>query len=76
MPCSFGMLRQKIRIILNKYNDIKMIDTLDEKIFHLDKIGIDSLIIHPFDKDFSLLTADQFIKDLILLVLITEYNHI
>ena len=54
------------RIILNKYNDIKMIDTLDEKIFHLDKIGIDSLIIHPFDKDFSLLTADQFIKDFLV----------
>ncbi|MDA9818289.1 riboflavin biosynthesis protein RibF, partial [Flavobacteriaceae bacterium] len=54
------------RIILNKYNNIKMIDTLDEKIFHLDKIGIDSLIIHPFDKDFSLLTADQFIKDFLV----------
>ena len=54
------------RIILNKYNDIKMIDTLDEKILHLDKIGIDSLIIHPFDKDFSLLTANQFIKDILV----------
>ena len=54
------------RIILNKYNDIKMIDTLDEKILHLDKIGIDSLIIHPFDKDFSLLTANQFIKEFLV----------
>ena len=51
------------RIILNKYNDIKMIDTLDEKIDHLEKIGIDHLVIHPFDKKFSLLSADQFIKD-------------
>ena len=51
------------RIILNKYNDIKMIDTLDEKIDHLEKIGIDHLIIHPFDKKFSLLSADQFIKE-------------
>ncbi len=51
------------RIILNKYNDIKMIDTLDEKILHINKIGIDSLIIHPFDKNFSLLSANQFIKD-------------
>ena len=54
------------RIFLNKYNDIKMIDTLDEKILHLDKIGIDSLIIHPFDKDFSLLTANQFIKEFLV----------
>ena len=51
------------RIILNKYNDVKMIDTLDEKIDHLKKIGIDHLIIHPFDKKFSLLSADQFIKE-------------
>ena len=51
------------RIILNKYNDVKMIDTLDEKIIHLNEIGIDSLIIHPFDKNFSLLSANQFIKD-------------
>ena len=51
------------RIILNKYNDIKMIDTLDEKINHLEKIGVDHLIIHPFDKKFSLLSADQFIKE-------------
>ena len=54
------------RVILNKYNDIKMIDTLDEKIDHLEKIGIDHLIIHPFDKKFSLLSADQFIKEYLL----------
>jgi len=54
------------RIILNKYNDIKMIDSLDEKINHLEKIGIDHLIIHPFDKKFSLLSADQFIKEYLL----------
>ena len=53
-------------IILNKYNDIKMIDTLDEKIEHLEKIGIDNLIIHPFDKKFSLLSADQFIKEYLI----------
>ena len=51
------------RIILNKYNEVKMIDTLDEKIIHLNEIGIDTLIIHPFDKKFSLLSANQFIKD-------------
>ena len=68
------------RIILNKYNDIKMIDTLDEKIEHLEKIGIDNLIIHPFDKKFSLLSADQFIKEYLLKKLqlkhiIIGYDH-
>ena len=54
------------RIILNKYNEVKMIDTLDEKINHLNEIGIDSLVIHPFDKNFSLLSANQFIKDFLV----------
>jgi riboflavin kinase/FMN adenylyltransferase len=43
-----------------------MIDTLDEKIIHLNEIGIDSLVIHPFDKNFSLLSANQFIKDFLV----------
>ena len=68
------------RIILNKYNDIKMIDTLDEKIDHLKKIGIDHLIIHPFDKKFSLLSAEQFIKEYLveklkLKHIIIGYDH-
>ena len=54
------------RIILNKYNEVKMIDTLDEKIIHLNETGIDTLIIHPFDKKFSLLSANQFIKDFLV----------
>ena len=54
------------RIILNKYNEVKMIDTLDEKIIHLNEIGIDSLIIHPFDRNFSLLSANQYIKDFLV----------
>jgi len=68
------------RIILNKYNHIKMIDTLDEKINHLERIGIDHLVIHPFDKKFSLLSADQFIKEYLveklkLKHIIIGYDH-
>ena len=68
------------RIILNKYNDVKMIDTLDEKIDHLEKIGIDHLVIHPFDKKFSLLSANQFIEDYLveklkLKHIIIGYDH-
>jgi len=68
------------RVILNKYNDIKMIDTLDEKIHQLEKIGIDHLVIHPFDKKFSLLSADQFIKEYLveklkLKHIIIGYDH-
>ena len=62
------------RIILNKYNEVKMIDTLDEKIKAFEKLGIENLIIHPFDKSFSLLSADQFIKDYLIEKL--KINHI
>ena len=62
------------RIILNKYNEVKMIDTLDEKIKAFEKLGIENLIIHPFDKNFSLLSADQFIKDYLIEKL--KINHI
>lgn len=68
------------RTILNKYNVVKMIDTLDEKIEAFEKLGIENLIIHPFDKNFSLLSADQFIKDYLIEKLkinyiIIGYNH-
>ena len=62
------------RIILNKYNEVKMIDTLDEKIKAFEKLGIENLIIHPFNKSFSLLSADQFIKDYLIEKL--KINHI
>ena len=57
-----------------------MIDTLDEKIEHLEKIGIEHLIIHPFDKKFSLLSAEQFIKEYLveklkLKHIIIGYDH-
>ena len=57
-----------------------MIDTLDEKINHLERIGIDHLVIHPFDKKFSLLSADQFIKEYLveklkLKHIIIGYDH-
>ena len=34
------------RMILNKSHEIKMIDTIDEKINLLEKTGLDNLIIH------------------------------
>ena len=41
------------RKVINKDNDVKLIDTLDEKVSIRKEIGVDSLIIHPFDKNFS-----------------------
>jgi len=68
------------REVINKYNNVKLIDTLDEKVAILEEMGVDSLIIHPFDKNFSLLTAYQFIKDYLVDMLkishvIIGYDH-
>lgn len=46
--------------------DLKLLTTQDEKIFLLEKYGIQHLIIHPFTKDFSRLTSLQFIREILV----------
>jgi riboflavin kinase / FMN adenylyltransferase len=54
------------RIVLQEDSDIKMLNTIDEKIALLDQIGIQNLVIHPFDERFSRLTADEFVKNILV----------
>jgi riboflavin kinase/FMN adenylyltransferase len=54
------------RMVLQEDNDLKLINTLKEKIDLLEKAGIDHLIIHPFTKEFSRLTSLEFVRDLIV----------
>ncbi len=68
------------RMILNKSNEIKMIDTIDEKIYLLEKTGLDNLIIHPFDDNFSKTTAKEFVSEILVKKLrikqiIIGYDH-
>lgn len=42
---------------------IQLINTLDEKIELLDRQGLDHLVVVPFTKEFSNLSADQYITD-------------
>lgn len=54
------------REILSSGEDkIKLLTTLEERSEILGKLGIDELIIIPFDRDFSLKTAEEFIRDYI-----------
>jgi riboflavin kinase/FMN adenylyltransferase len=53
------------RMVLQKESDIKLIDTLDEKKSILEKLGVDNLIIHPFSKIFSRLSAVEFCRDVL-----------
>lgn len=45
---------------------MKQLNTLNEKIELLDNLGIDNLVVHPFDKEFSRLTAEEFVKEVLV----------
>ena len=53
-------------MILQKETSIKLIDTQKEKERILESLGIDNLIVHPFSKEFSRLTATEFTRDLLV----------
>ncbi|MEL7834461.1 bifunctional riboflavin kinase/FAD synthetase [Fodinibius sp. Rm-B-1B1-1] len=54
------------RNIINPGDDgIKLLTTLQERCEILEELGIDRMIVIPFDRDFSLLTSDEFIRDII-----------
>lgn len=46
--------------------NLKMITTIDEKARLLEKMGIDHLIITPFTRDFSNLSAEEYIKNILV----------
>ncbi|HWZ22289.1 MAG TPA: bifunctional riboflavin kinase/FAD synthetase [Cytophagaceae bacterium] len=46
--------------------DIKSLSTLDEKIEILSALGIDHLLIIPFNRAFSELSSEEFIKNILL----------
>ena len=61
-------------------NDLKMLNTQDEKIELLDKTGLDHLIVHPFGREFSRLNSVEFVRDILVnklgvKKLIMGYDH-
>ena len=68
------------RMILQKGSDLKLLTTLQEKIDLLEKTGLDFLVIEPFTKEFSRLTALEFVRNVLkqqlkLKKLIIGYDH-
>jgi riboflavin kinase/FMN adenylyltransferase len=58
------------RTVLQTGTEMKQLNTIDEKSNLIEKAGIDNLVIHPFDKEFSQLTAEEFVKQ----VLVDTFN--
>ncbi|MFC4095274.1 bifunctional riboflavin kinase/FAD synthetase [Euzebyella saccharophila] len=68
------------RMVLQKDADIKLLNTIEEKTKILEELGLDQLIIHPFTKEFSRLTATEFVRDILVNDLRTKkiiigYDH-
>jgi riboflavin kinase/FMN adenylyltransferase len=57
---------QHPRMVLQEQSGIKLLNTIPEKIDLLEKIGIENLVIHPFDESFSKLTAQEFVKNILV----------
>lgn len=68
------------RMVLQQNDDLKMLNTLAEKKELLKRVGIDHLVIHPFTKEFSRLSAVEYVRDILVKKLkakkiIIGYDH-
>ncbi|WP_299433006.1 bifunctional riboflavin kinase/FAD synthetase [uncultured Aquimarina sp.] len=54
------------RMVLQKDTNIKLINTIDERIQILEKTGLDSLVIHPFTIEFSRLSAKEYVEQMLV----------
>lgn len=54
------------RTVLQGKSDLKLLNTINEKISLLENIGIENLIIHPFDEKFAELSAEEFAKTVLV----------
>lgn len=58
------------RMVLQSDSDIKLLNTIEEKAQLLESAGLENLVIHPFDKAFSRMTAEEFVSS----ILIDKFN--
>jgi len=54
------------RMVLHGDSGIKLLNTLDEKEELLRKTGLQNLIVHPFDEAFAQLSAEEFVKSVLV----------
>ena len=47
-------------------NQLKLLQTLDEKLEQLEKAGVDNVVVLPFTKEFSQMLPEEFIKDFLV----------
>jgi riboflavin kinase/FMN adenylyltransferase len=57
-------------VLYPEQNDLRLINTIEERVELLKETGIDHLIIHPFTKEFSRISSLDFVRD----ILVTKLN--
>lgn len=67
------------RLLLEKEPDLKLLTSPEEKCRLLEQLGIDNLLVIPFDRAFSLTPPEEFIRMLVLRArvstLVIGYDH-
>ncbi len=68
------------RIVLNQAQNLKLIQTLEEKIKSIENQGIDYLFLLPFDHQMAQVSAESFLKDILfgklnIDILLIGYDH-
>lgn len=58
------------RVVISETSTLKLLNTIAEKQELFSKIGIDNFVIHPFTQEFSELTAEEFVKK----ILVDQFN--
>lgn len=54
------------RMVLQQDSDLKLINTIEERIELLEKTGIDNLYVYPFSKEFSRLLAEEYVSHILV----------
>ncbi len=67
-------------VVFPENHNLKLLQTIDEKVESLASFGLDNLIIYPFTKEFSRLTAFEFVRDILVeklkvKTLVIGYDH-
>ncbi len=68
------------RMVLQKDSKIKLLNTIDERYDILTDLGIDRIVIQKFTKEYSRLTAIEFIRDILVnklkaKIVVVGYDH-
>ena len=61
-------------------HELRLLNTIEERITLLEKSGIDHLIVHPFSKEFSRLSSTEYVRDILVnklnvSTLVIGYDH-